>query len=244
MKTTYRITVLLTMLSMVFMASCEGFGWGCIHGNNRIATETRPVASFDAVTSNGSFIVEVTTGQEDGFLEVEGDENLLAYIETYVQGNRLILETRNDKCIRSNEAVKIRVSTPEVRSLKLSGSGAIYCDHINSDELYVDVSGSGTIECHALNLGYVRATLSGTGNIELWGRAAESELNLSGSGLIRTINLAQNTCYATISGTGNIYADVSDRLEVSISGSGNLYYSGDPEISQSISGTGSVRRFR
>ena len=243
MKTTEHVTLLLIMVSMIFMASCDGFGWECIRGNNRIATETRSLAGFDAIESNGSFIVEVTTGSHTGFLEVEGDENLLAYVETYIQGNRLVLETRNNKCIRSKDPVRIRVSTPGIRTMKMSGSGAMYCDHITADELFLDISGSGTIECHAMNVGYVRANISGSGSIELWGRARESDLTLSGSGMIRTINLIQENCYATISGSGNIYADVTGKLDVTISGSGNFYYSGDPEITQSISGSGSVRRF-
>ncbi len=237
-----RITALLSTASLIFLSSCDDLGLGCIRGNNRIATETRNVGSFSQVESNGSFIVEITIGSTDN-LRVEGDENLLSYVETYVQGNRLIIGTKRDKCIRSNEPVKVYVSSPEINRLKMSGSGAIYCDHINSDELFIDISGSGVIECHAVNLNYIRSTLSGSGTIEVWGRSVESELILSGSGLIKTLKLQQDNCFASISGSGNIYADVAENLDVSISGSGNFYYTGDPDITQSISGSGSVRRY-
>ena len=229
-------------MTLVFLASCDEFGPGCIRGNNRIATETRPVGSFDEVECNGSFVVEITTGSR-GPLEIEGDENLLSYIETYVQGNRLVLGTRNGKCIRSNEPIRIYVSTPMVTSLKMSGSGAIYCDHISADNLFLGVSGTGTIECHAVALKYIRANISGSGSIEVWGRTNDADLTISGSGLIKTLNLQQYNCFADISGSGNIYARVLNTLDVTISGSGNLYYDGDPEIRQSISGTGSVRKY-
>jgi hypothetical protein len=242
MNTTTKITALLSVASLLFLSSCEDFGLGCIRGNNRITTEYRTVGNFNEVSSGGNFVVEVTTGTS-GNIEIEGDENLLSYIETYVQGNRLVIGTRNDKCIRSSESIRVRVPAMEIRALKLSGSGAIYCDHITADELFLDVSGSGIIECHAVSLGYIRANLSGSGTIEVWGRSIESDLILSGSGLIKTLNLEQDNCYATISGSGNIYANVLEKLDVSISGSGNIYYSGNPEITKSITGSGNVRRY-
>ncbi len=242
MNTTNRISMFLAIASLAFVSSCDDFGVGCIRGNNRIATETRTVGSFNAVQSNGSFVVEVTTGSA-GDIRVEGDENLLAYIETYIQGNRLIIETRNDKCIRSNDPVKVYVNAAEIDELKMSGSGAIYCDHVTTENLFLDISGSGLIECHAVNLKYMRARLSGSGNIEVWGRTTDADLSISGSGLIKTLELQQVNCYATISGSGNIYANVSDKLDVTISGSGSLFYSGDPVITQTISGSGSVRKY-
>ncbi len=237
------MAALLSVIPLLFLSSCEEFGLGCIRGNNRIATEVRTVGSFDEVQSNGSFVVEVTTGTTDQNLRVEGDENLLSYIETYIQGSRLIIETRNDKCIRSNEPVKVYVSTPVINALKMSGSGAIYCDHITSDNLFLDVSGSGTIESHAAFLGYIRAHVSGSGIIEVWGKTTDADLHISGSGLIKTLNLEQENCYATISGSGNIYCTVDGKLDVSISGSGSLFYRGDPVITQSISGSGTIRKY-
>ncbi len=242
MNTTIRITAMLSVASLLFLASCDGFGPGCIRGNNRIASERRTVGSFNEVESNGSFVVEVTIGSS-GDLTVEGDENLLSYIETYIQGNRLIIETRNDKCIRSNEPVKVFVSTPDISSLKMSGSGAIYCDHINSQNLFLEVSGSGLIESHAVNLAYMRAKISGSGVIEVWGKTTDADLTISGSGLIKTLNLQQDNCFANISGSGNIYANVLNNLDVTISGSGSLFYNGDPAITQTISGSGSVRKY-
>ena len=227
---------------LLFLNSCEDSPWGCITGNNRIAIEERTIGAFSSIVSYSSFVVNVEIG-ESYSLSVEADENLLPYIKTSIQGNTLVLETRSDRCIRSNEPIIVNVVTQDLEKVKLAGSGVINANTLNSDELDLELSGSGKIECRRVNVGYLKASLPGSGIIELSGSAETCDFSLSGSGLIKGIELVTNRCYATISGSGNIYTFVKDRLEVTISGSGNLYYDGNPVIDQKITGSGNVRPF-
>ncbi|MCB8994444.1 MAG: DUF2807 domain-containing protein [Bacteroidales bacterium] len=235
------ITIIVTAC-LVLTTSCSDSFWNCIDGNGRTTTVRRVVGNFSNVTSYGSFIVDITIGSPTS-VSVEADENLLSYIETYIQGNTLVLETKNGKCINSRDRIYVHVVTPDLYQLKLSGSGAVYCDNIVADELKYILSGSGNIESSGINTGFMDASISGSGEIILSGVSTQSNFLISGSGNIKSLDLAQEKCIATISGSGNIYASVSDLLDVLISGSGNVIYSGTPAIESNITGSGRIIKY-
>jgi hypothetical protein len=237
-----RFLILAIMIPMVFLGSCDVPPWGCVVGNNRIATENRNVGRFSKIASYGSFVVNVEQGDEYR-LSVEADENLLSYIRTYIEGNTLVLETRSGRCIRSNEPIIINIVSRDIEKLKLAGSGTINANNFTNEELGIELTGSGVIECRRINIDYLLAELPGSGIIELSGSAGTSEFELSGSGLIKAIDLKADRCFASISGSGNIYTYVIELLDVTISGSGNLYYDGTPRINEKITGSGSIRRY-
>ena len=261
-KTYYTYLLILSALPLLFLGSCENSLLGCVQGNGRIATETRTIGDFEKISSSGNFIVDVQLSDEPA-LSIEADENLLSYIRTSIQGNTLVLETRNNKCLRSREAIKIYVDATQIERLKLSGSGEIYCEDIVNQELKIDLSGSGTIEtpgldvneldidlsgsgeviCDMAEINYVNANISGSGKVVLNGNAGTADFNISGSGDIKAIDLITEICYANISGSGQIFTTVMDILEVTISGSGILYYGGTPEIDATITGSGKIRKY-
>lgn len=230
-------------MQFAFLVSCHEFPWGCIEGNERIVTEERSIGDFEEIVSSGSFVVDVQLSRQTG-LWIETDENLLPYIETSIQGNTLVLETKSGRCIKSREAITIYVDAIKIEKLKLSGSGVIYCDNVVGEDFEIDLPGSGKISCLGLDVNYLIASLPGSGEIEIGGIANTSEYTLSGSGLIKGIDLITEKCYASIPGSGNIYTTVTDLLEVKISGSGNLYYNGSPEITESITGSGNIREYK
>jgi len=241
MRNSINILLLFTALA-VLAGSCDS-PWGCIQGNNRIATENRSTGNFSSVASYGNYVVNVYHGDRTS-LSVTADENLLSYIKTSIQGNTLIIETRNDRCLRSAEPVTIDLTTPQVDRLKLAGSGLINANNLSNDEVDLSLSGSGTISCRRLTVDYLRADISGSGLINLSGIANTTDFLVSGSGQIKAIDLESLRCYATISGSGNIYTSAEELIDVSISGSGNLYYKGNPEIRKDISGSGDVREYK
>jgi len=234
--------VFVLFTCVIFLSSCSDSWWNCIDGNGSTATARRAVGGFTNVESSGDFIVEVSIGPVTR-VSVEADENLLSYIETYIQGNTLVIETQDNHCIKSNERVFIRLETPSLYELKMLGSGLMYCDSINTDELKIVLSGSGDIECSGLIADFVDATIEGSGEISLTGTSANTNFSIEGSGNIKSLNLEQNRCVATISGSGNIYAFVNTHLDAVIEGSGNVIYKGDPAIVKDISGSGRVIKY-
>lgn len=240
MKTKFLIQ--LAIVAIFLMASCDSFHT-CIKGNNRIAKENRSVGEFSGVFSYGSFLVEIYNS-ENFSLEIETDENLLQYIESYIQGNNLILETKRDRCIRSTEPIKVIVGTPFINTIKLAGSGDIYCEQIDAAKVKLELMGSGNLECNDIKADEIEARLLGSGDMDLSGFSDIADFLISGSGNINAINLVLNSCYADITGSGNIYIWANEYLDVNIAGSGNLYYKGEPEIITKYTGSGRVYKYQ
>jgi len=224
-------------------------------GNHHVMTETRQLVPFTKVINEGEFNVIIV---EDSITEaiVEAESNLIPYIRTIVNGNTLIIDTREN--INSNLPINIYIKTPEVNSIKLSGSGTITADSLVGDNVEIAISGSGNINA-SVNAGLVDiltsgsgdmwlnvvsqftyAKISGSGNINVDGNTKDGDFNISGSGNIHSYDFVQNNSDANISGSGSMYVNVIDYLKVKISGSGSVYYLGNPSLDISITGSGSV----
>ncbi|MDD3010734.1 MAG: DUF2807 domain-containing protein [Bacteroidales bacterium] len=219
------------------------FTTGCyrttaIEGNYDLITETRAISGFDEVSLEGFMDVEYV--QSDYFeVQVEAESNLIPYIETSVRNNTLRIKTYDNRNLRNNYAILIRVFSPDLAAYSLSGSGDFDCENLVNDAFELLISGSGDV-----NLGIdtydLKIKISGSGNAELWGIAEDTELIISGSGNIHAYDLETKNSRTRISGSGNMYLQVTDYLKVNITGSGDIYYFGQPAIDANITGTGSI----
>jgi len=225
-------------------------------GNGHVVTEKRQLVPFTEVINETSFNVIIV---EDSISEarVEAESNLIPYIRTLVNGNTLIIDTRNGG-IQTTFPINIYVSSPEINSIELSGSGRIDADNVSADFFKVKLSGSGEIATK-VEAGFIDAKISGSGDMHMVavsqnmyaevsgsgdmsieGTNDDGEFRLSGSGNILSYDLFQKTLDAKINGSGDMFVRVSDYLKVNISGSGSLNYIGFPVIDAKITGSGSV----
>jgi len=238
------------------------FYYDRVIGNDDVENEARSVSDFEEITHTGSFNVYVK--QDSIFdLEVEADENLLPYIETYVRGDELIIEPEDHKNLVSDNPINVFVRLPVLEKIKLTGSGSIETDYFNCNEnnLYIKLTGSGKIHFDAdadftditntgsgdvegkLYTDQVNIEITGSGEVELEGEAGESDYLITGSGDIRTFGIKHNNNTSRITGSGNIFLNVDNELDVEITGSGNLFYKGTPDIKKQITGTGNIRDY-
>lgn len=233
------IVVLFVILAAIFIfSSCYNFSLRCIDGNGKLIEENRFHESFSQVFSAGSFDVLITNDTIYE-IQIEAEENLMQYIETEVRGSKLYIEERENRCLRTNYPIVIRIKMPELTGVTLAGSGDIFCDSVNTEIFDIELLGSGNINT-TIWADYVEATLAGSGEILISGEADQTDLVIPGSGNIRALDLVQNECYAEIAGSGNIRVYVLDYLNAKILGSGNIYYKGNPDIDYQILGSGDV----
>ena len=76
--------VFLFLAFPLLLSSCF-FGGERIKGNGNLKTEQRNVSAFDRVEAHGAVTLLVTQGALQP-VRIEGDENLLQYIEVIQQG--------------------------------------------------------------------------------------------------------------------------------------------------------------
>jgi hypothetical protein len=199
------------------------------------------VSGFTGVASHGSFNVYVSTGEPT--VKIEAEENLLPYIETYVDGNTLHVRTKEDAWLRPSRQVKIFVSAPVFSSIHSYGSGDIIGQSkiADSSRLELGVSGSANIKMDA-DAPEIDAEISGSGDIDLTGQTKTFKGQINGSGNVKAMGLQSENATVKIYGSGNADIFASVKLDVHVAGSGDVRYKGNAQVSSNINGSGSVKK--
>lgn len=240
MKT--KLFLLLAVLAGVSFSGCfvdldDDGPFNCTRGTGSVVTETLNVPDFDGIVLKISADVEITQGPTQ-LVEVEGFGNIIDELETDVRAG--VWEIEFDDCIRNQGNLRIFITVPNLRMLKVSGSGDVVSTNtLDVPNLELGISGSGTIDV-AANADNIDALISGSGSILLEGAADELDLRTSGSGDLRAFDLPVREANVEISGSGNADVTVADYLRVRISGSGDVRYRGNPTLDVNISGSGRV----
>lgn len=226
------------MLLMAFLPAFAQFK--AISGNGNIKTETREVGTVASVLSHGSLNVHISYGNATS-LRVEGEENLLPYVETINDHGTLTVKFKNNISIRTNKGITVYLSMTSIKNLKQSGSGNIDGEgSFTGDDTELSVSGSGSIHLPKVTFGELKITVSGSGSVLLKdGTADKISANVSGSGNVDCLAVISKDIEGRISGSGNLRVYARNSIDARISGSGNIFYKGEAaSISTKTSGSG------
>ena len=205
-------------------------------------TEERSVSDYRGVSSHGPF--DVVLVQDPAYkVSIEAEENLLPYIETYVDNGILKVRTKDGYNLDNNKGMTVRVSAPSFSVISTVGSGNITSDNMitNSSAIELEAMGSGDIRAK-LNAPEIKADLTGSGNINLEGETKNFNGEIMGSGDIRAYDLKSENVVVDILGSGNAEVFASVKLKVQINGSGDVKYKGEGAVSSSSHGSGKVNK--
>jgi hypothetical protein len=239
MKTIRSIRIILPVLAVLALVSCENSSWNCLRGNGVLTEETRQLQSYDGVVTEGEY--EIIYIPDTAYSVVlETDQNLLPYIRTRISGTTLVVDNGTRKCLRSDYPIRVYVHTPEIRLMSLVGSGLISAESVYGDKLRLEIEGSGNIDITGIDVLELAVLVTGSGDVDLWGKSDNADYTITGSGNIKARYLEASHCKAEISGSGTIYCHASESLNAVISGSGTIYYAGNPpNVNTYSSGSGS-----
>jgi hypothetical protein len=231
----------LAFIAFFALTSCRVMGKR-IRGNGVINTEERPVSAFKEVEANGDIKLIITQGDLKP-IRIEGDANILPYIEVIQKGERVTIQTKQGFNISPSGDLNVYVTSPTYTSIDVSGSSDIIGQNkiSGTEPLSLEASGSGDIQME-LDAPKISAGVSGSGSIKLKGQTKDLDISLSGAGHIYCYDLQTENTTVEISGAGSAQVSASVKLDVSVSGAGNISYKGNPAISQQISGAGSVNK--
>ncbi len=236
-----KLAILLLTLSVSIQTQAQSW-WSSkkVKGNGNVTTQTRHVGSFNKVSVGGSFDVYLVNGNE-GELTIEGEENLLPYIETEVISGRLNIQFEENTNIQITEKLVVTVPFKSIESVALGGSGDIIAKkRIEAETVSFAIGGSGNITAD-VKASTVKTSIGGSGNIKLKGTTENLKCAIGGSGNVKAYNLTTNNVKASIAGSGDIQIKVKDKIKATVVGSGNIYYKGNPSFIDSNSlGSGDV----
>ncbi len=203
--------------------------------------EVRELAGFHSVDLRSLGRVVLVGGPEQK-VEVVAEEDLQERVRAEVQDGVLVVGLRwwLGALLRLPELseVEVRITTPELREVRLSGAGQVRSEGpLQVEELALRLSGAGRL---ALELAgrRVEVRLSGAGAVELSGTVEELEIRLSGAGAVQAERLAARRVRIRTSGAGECRVQAAETLEAEVSGAGSVRYLGSPRVQSRITGVG------
>lgn len=199
-------------------------------GNGNIIKEKRDISDFTKLSVSGSFEVSLTSSDTQKIC-LEGDENILAIIDTKVVNGMLTIATQNNINVRPSRTNKIKIKVPVrlLDEISLNGCGSITSKNtITRMKLKVSLDGPGSIDL-GLNTTDAFALIMGSGSIELSGTTEKFDCRIVGAGAINAYDLEAKHVAAAISGSGDAKVNSTLALKGRIIGTGNIAFAGEPK---------------
>jgi Putative auto-transporter adhesin, head GIN domain len=236
-----QIFVVLVSVLLVF-SSCSNFMGKRVRGNGKIVTETRAAGSFTGVRVSGAIDLYVSSDSVSA-IRVDGDENLLKYVEVELDGSMLRIHTKRGVNLKPTRSIRVYVSAAEFSRLEASGACDIFTENkiTSTGTLNVDLSGASDAKLE-VNAPAVKVGVSGAGSVTLKGETRDFSVDGSGSTDIKCYELLAENTKVDISGAGNAEVFASVKLDVDVSGAADVKYKGNATVSQRVSGAGSVKK--
>ncbi|MDB5934557.1 MAG: hypothetical protein JWQ01_1901 [Massilia sp.] len=208
-------------------------------------TEQRTVAAFRAIELSGPYRVLIKA-QGRQALELAGESEELAKVETFVRGDTLVVRPVPTKGfhfgITRRRDVTIHITAAMLASLTTGGSGDVDIEQVGGEQFSVSATGpgdlrasggvrdltvasrgSGAVDLHQLSATNVRLAMSGPGDVSLARIGGELAADMSGSGDLDAKGLQAASARIAMTGPGAAkLAGTVGTLNAGLSGSGEL----------------------
>ncbi|HEX4451434.1 MAG TPA: DUF2807 domain-containing protein [Kofleriaceae bacterium] len=184
------------------------------------SSETRNVGEFHAVELDGStpLVIDVQVGPAV-HVELSGDADVVARIETVVRDGRLVVGTRDE--LHPQTKTRVTITVPRLDALAITGIG--------------------TIDATGVAAASFAVSIGGTGSIKLAGVSSGAAYQIGGTGDIDAKNLSLKTASVAMGGTGHLVMTASDAVQIAVEGVGNVEVFGHPKsVTKAITGMGHV----
>jgi len=211
-----RIVLLLVLISLV--AGCHRIH-DEIAGSGKLQKQRRDVGSFNSISTQGAFDLEIVC-QKPQSLEIEGDDNVLPLITTEVSNN--VLHIRSLRGYSASEPITIKISLPDLEGISASGAGTIEVSGLKNEKFEIDASGAPAIKAS--------------------GETRVLDIDASGAGKIDTHKLRAARVVVDSKGVSKVEVYAAEQLDVTVSGPSHVIYQGDPVVKQTVHGPGSVKK--
>jgi len=212
-----RILLLLVGL-IALMSGCHRIH-DQISGSGKLQKQKRDVGSFNSISTEGAFDLEIAS-QEPQSLEIEGDDNVLPLIITEVSNN--VLHIRSLRGYSASRPITLRISVPDLTGISSLGAGNIEVSGIKNEKFVIDASGAPTIKAS--------------------GETKVLNIDASGAGKIDTNRLRATRVVVESKGVSKVEVYAAEQLDVTVSGPSQVVYEGNAVVNKTVNGPGSVEK--
>jgi hypothetical protein len=209
-------------------------------GSGNVVNQSRDAGTFNQIDLNGAGEIIITQGNTES-ITVEAEDNLMPYIKTSVNNNKLSISFDNGMPVPT-KSVKFHITVKDLSSINISGSGKIISNNLNVNNLAINVNGAADGNLSNFNAQTLKIKISGAGKMTIAGTVNDQTIDISGAGDYSANSLSSKTTSISINGGGKATVRVSNALNATINGGGQISYIGSPQVTQQINGAGNINQ--
>ncbi len=254
-----KLKILITATLFCGLLSCDSVLNVDITGDGNRVERVRNLSSFSKVYLDAEFILELSSGFTQS-VSVECDSNIMSYIVTEVDNNRLNIGRKAGFDLFPRQPIIVKVVLPSLSTVEVLGGGKVNAGPLAGEDVKVFILGVSTfrgedVNCTVFDVfaeGSTRIWLDGhfrklqirqkgSGDVLLSGSAKTLKLTLEGSGMIDARALLSSFTDVNLVGSGLAFCFASEILNAMVAGNGRIYYFGSPlTIEEEVSGGGAL----
>jgi hypothetical protein len=219
-----------------------------IKGEGEIISTTQTLPLFNKINSSGNYKITLQSGTTPT-VEIITDDNIQKHLKVGVKNSELQLAAENGINLSPSRPIEVKITTPELKAIQLSGDTELTALDITTSELglatagynhttlkgqisqfTLNLSGSSNLDLNLTKNQNLKISSSGAGTIKLAGSTENLTLNNAGTINIEALNFT--TKNATINGAGTTHVKIhaTDNITTNTAGKSTLYYTGHPKV--------------
>jgi putative autotransporter adhesin-like protein len=200
------------------------------------SSQDRDVPAFEEVHIASGIHATIAIGPRKP-LHLEGDEAVLAQVETVVEDGALRVGFKRDSWFHGGtRAVKVTIQTPQLRGLGASGGSIVKAELTRSDHHDVQASGGSEVRVRGVDARDLSVQASGGSVLELIGRADTLDLQLSGGSHLYGHDLEVKDVAVQGSGGSQCELRATGKIRGGLSGGSELHVRGGAHARVATSG--------
>ncbi|MDN5285912.1 MAG: hypothetical protein JWR38_2186 [Mucilaginibacter sp.] len=236
-KANLTIAVVIACLSVSILSSCR---FNCVHGSGKLVTEQRKANDFKKIEITGAFKIHLKQDSSSS-ITVIGDDNLLKYVSTSVDGDKLTIKSTKSMCF--DDSLIVTVGIRQLNEIKSSGAvDLLSIGKITANDLKIGLSGASKANLD-LSVANLSTHSSGVAKLSFKGQAASYNLESSGLTKINAFDFVVGDYTISTSGASECKINVLKTLNVHSSGASEIDYKGSPStVNNDKSGASKIKK--
>ncbi|WP_182911887.1 GIN domain-containing protein [Sphingomonas cavernae] len=202
------------------------------------------ITDFDRIRIDGPYAVQITTGRGTT-AKASGAREAIERVSLQVQGRTLTI--RPDRSVwgangaAATSPVTISISTRELRTVMLYGSGSLQIDRASGPRLELIVQGSGRVEVGRVETDRLDLGMTGSGAAKLAGSVKALNAVVRGSASVDGTALTANDIILNTESASNVTLAAKTSAKVQSTGAGNTSITGKAACTVTATGAGLVQ---
>lgn len=201
------------------------------------------IPDFEKVQIFGPFNVVIQPGRATS-VTASGEVQALELLSVVSNGGILtiqkLVQARSSWKDRPAATPKIIITLPQLKAVRLLGTGTVAVAEMKGIETSVTLNGGGQLSVAKLASDTANVSLNGSGRLILAGAAKNFRANLVGSGDMDASMLNATDLKIVSATSGRISARASRTADVKQTGAGDMRIAGSPSCLVENSGAGTV----